>query len=122
MEQDYAPPDDPVFDLVPYTFAVHANAVWTDMGSPEPQFSNAWDIYLRIRDALRSMVWDGAFRQCLSAASQPEPYSEELPADLRQDEIGPLGDPSDHEGDILTIDLTDDEEDKGEGSSNAVNL
>ena len=52
MEQDYAPPDDPVFDLVPYAFAVHANAVWTDMGSPEPQFSNAWDIYLRIRDAL----------------------------------------------------------------------
>jgi hypothetical protein len=28
--QKYAPPDDPVFDLVPHAFAMHANAVWTD--------------------------------------------------------------------------------------------
>jgi hypothetical protein len=113
MEQKYAPPDDPVFDLVPHAFAVHANAVWADMGSPEPQFSNAWDIYLHLRDALRSMAWDGAFRQCLSAASQPEHFLEELPPDLRQDEDEdePLVvDISDHEGDTLTVDLTDTEE------------
>jgi hypothetical protein len=40
------------FNLVPHAFAVHAHAVWMDMGSPEPQFSNAWDIYLHICDVL----------------------------------------------------------------------
>jgi hypothetical protein len=40
------------FDLVPHAFAVRAHAVWTDMGSPEPQFSNVWDIYLHICDVL----------------------------------------------------------------------
>ncbi|KAI9437089.1 hypothetical protein BJY52DRAFT_1130177, partial [Lactarius psammicola] len=52
IEKKYTPPNDPVFELVPCEFAVHANAVWTAMGSPQPQFHNAWEIYLHIRDAL----------------------------------------------------------------------
>lgn len=102
MEQKYAPPNDPVFDLVPHAFAVHANAVWTDMGSPEPEFRNVWEIYLHIRDALRSMAWDGAFRQSLSAASQSEQYSEELPVDLRPDAS---------EDELLVVDISDNEDD-----------
>jgi hypothetical protein len=117
MEQKYAPLDDPVFDLVPHAFAVRAHAVWMDMGSPEPQFSNAWDIYLHIRDALRSVAGDGAFTQGLSAASQPEHYQEELPLDLRQDEDESLEvDLSDHEGDTLTVDLMDTEEVEEDGN------
>ncbi|KAI9429058.1 hypothetical protein H4582DRAFT_1827992 [Lactarius indigo] len=118
IERKYAPPDDPVFDLVPYAFAVRANAVWTDMGSPEPQFDNAWEIYLHIRDALRSMGWDGAFCQGLSAVSQPEDCWEELPADLRADEDELLVvDKSDDERSTLIVDLTDveDVDDSEEG-------
>ena len=55
------------------------------------------------------MVWDGEFRECLSVASQPKPYSEELPGDLRQDE-----DLSNHEGDTLIIDCMGDEEGREE--------
>ena len=116
MEQKYAPPDDPVFDLVPYAFAVCANAVWTDMGSPEPQFSNAWDIYLQICDVLQSMVWDGAFAECLSATSQLEPYLDELPVDLRQNED------DEDKGDTLIIDVTDNEEVEEEGNSIGLSL
>ncbi|KAF8262051.1 hypothetical protein EI94DRAFT_1773282 [Lactarius quietus] len=96
IEQKYAPPNDPIFDLVPHTFAVHANAIWTDMRSPEPEFRNVWEIYLHIRDALRSMAWDEAFRHSLSAASQPEQYPEELPVDLRPDE-----------DELLVVDVSD---------------
>ncbi|KAH9046216.1 hypothetical protein EDB84DRAFT_1586945 [Lactarius hengduanensis] len=111
IERKYAPPGDPVFDLVPHAFAVRANAVWTDMGSPEPQFDNAWEIYLLIRDALRSMAWDEAFHQSLSTVSQLEDCLEELPANLRADEDELLVvDHSDDEGTIPTVDLTDDEE------------
>ncbi|KAH9011327.1 hypothetical protein EDB84DRAFT_1279188 [Lactarius hengduanensis] len=110
IERKYAPPDDPVFDLVPHAFAVRANAVWTDMGSPEPQFDNAWEIYLLIRDALRSMAWDEAFHRSLSTVSQLEDRLEELPANLRADEDELLVvDHSDDEGTIPTVDLTDDE-------------
>ena len=77
---------------------MRANAIWSDMGSPEPQFQNAWEIYLHIRDALRSTSWDGAFQQSLSAASQPEDCLAELPADLRRDE-----------DDILVVDNSDDD-------------
>ncbi|KAI9447090.1 hypothetical protein BJY52DRAFT_1206604 [Lactarius psammicola] len=112
IEKKYAPPDDPVFDLVPHPFAVRANAVWTDMGSPEPQFHNAWEIYLHIRDALRSMAWDGAFQQSLSTVSQPEYHLEELPADLRPDDDELLVvDNSGDEGSVLIADLTDNEDD-----------
>jgi hypothetical protein len=88
------------------------------MRSPEPQFSNAWDIYLHIRDALRNVAWDGAFTQCLSDATQPEHYSEESPTDLKQDEDELLVvDLSDHEEETLMVDLTDAEEVEEEGNS-----
>ena len=112
MEQRFAPPDDAVLDLVPYAFAVRANAVWTDMGSPEPQFSNAWEIYLHIRDQLRSTTWDSAFEQCLSTASQ----SGETPIDLGQDEDEVLVvDRSDDDGDIPIVDFTDSDAEDDEG-------
>jgi hypothetical protein len=78
------------------------------MGSPEPKFENMWEIYLHIRNVLRSMGWDGAFQQSLSAASQPEHYSEELPRDLEPDEDELLlVDNSEDEGSIPIVDLTD---------------
>ena len=81
------------------------------MGSPEPQFSNAWEIYLHIPDALRSTTWDGAFQQSLSAASQPEDCLEELPGDLEPDEDGLLlVDGSEDEEMIPIVDLTDNED------------
>jgi hypothetical protein len=55
--------------------------------------------------------------QCLSAASQPEHYQEELPTDLRQDEDESLEvDLSDHEGDTLMVDLADTEEVEEDGN------
>jgi hypothetical protein len=112
MENKYAPSADPVFDLVPHAFAVRANAIWTDMGSPEPQFSNVWDIYLRIHDSLCSMAWDGAFEQSLSAASQPDNCLDEMPGDLEldEDELLLVNNVSDDERNIPIVDLTDDEE------------
>jgi hypothetical protein len=44
------------------------------------------------------MGWDGAFQQSLSAASQPEHYSEELPRDLEPDE-----------DELLLVDISEDE-------------
>ena len=45
VEQIYAPPDDPVFELVPATFAHYAQMIYDDMGSPTVTGDNIWDIY-----------------------------------------------------------------------------
>ncbi|KAI9459395.1 hypothetical protein BJY52DRAFT_1223027 [Lactarius psammicola] len=126
IEKKYAPPDDPVFELVPHVFAVHANTVWTAMGSPQPQFHNAWEIYLHIRDALRGIAQDGMLQQVLSSVSAtPEPQHclDEIPADLKptdKDDLLIVED-SDDEGSTLVIDLTEDkdydEDNNSEGHS-----
>ncbi|KAH9014255.1 hypothetical protein EDB84DRAFT_1590323 [Lactarius hengduanensis] len=116
IEKKYAPPDDPVFELVPPEFAVHANAVWTTLGCPQPQFDNAWGIYLQIRDALRGVAQDGALVRVLSsvpATSEPQHCLDEIPMDLEpidEDELL-IVENSDDEGDTLVIDATEDEGD-----------
>ncbi|KAH9009325.1 hypothetical protein EDB85DRAFT_2162871 [Lactarius pseudohatsudake] len=90
IEKKYAPPDDPVFELVPPEFAVHANAVWTTLGCPQPQFDNA-----------------------VPATSEPQHCLDEIPMDLEpidEDELL-IVENSDDEGDTLVIDATEDEGD-----------
>jgi hypothetical protein len=45
VEQLYAPPDDPVFELVPATFAYYTQMMYDNMGSPAVTGENVWDIY-----------------------------------------------------------------------------
>jgi hypothetical protein len=45
VEQLYAPPDDPVFELVPATFAHYIQMMYGNMGSPVVTGENIWDIY-----------------------------------------------------------------------------
>jgi hypothetical protein len=45
VEQLYAPPDDPVFELVPTTFAHYIQTLYENMGSPAVTGENVWDIY-----------------------------------------------------------------------------
>ncbi|KAI9454642.1 hypothetical protein BJY52DRAFT_1205187 [Lactarius psammicola] len=114
IEKKYTPPNDPVFELVPCEFAVHANAVWTAMGSPQPQFHNAWEIYLHICDALRGIAQAGTLQEVLSsisATSEPQDCLDEIPTDLKptdEDELLIVED-SDDESSTLVIDVTEDE-------------
>lgn len=111
MENKYAPSDDPVFKLVPDAFAVHANTVWTAMGSPQPHFHNAWTIYLQIRDTLRSVQHN--LGPSLSDSAQPP--------DHNPDDIGDMSllmDLEDFSGDSASqgasspiANLTEDEDD-----------
>ena len=66
--------------LVPDAFAVHANAIWTAMGSPKPHFHNAWAIYLQIRDTLKGMQHGlGSF---LSGGAQPSDHNSDDMGDI----------------------------------------
>jgi len=52
VRQLYAPPDDPVFKLVPPIFAAHADALYEVMGRPEVTSRNVWEIYRGILQGL----------------------------------------------------------------------
>ena len=48
LEATYAPPDHPVFQLVPPAFADRAKVFYANMGDPIVTFSNFWAIYERL--------------------------------------------------------------------------
>ncbi|KAF8259295.1 hypothetical protein EI94DRAFT_1707224 [Lactarius quietus] len=105
IEKKYAPPDDPVFELVPRAFAEQANAVWTAMGSPQPKFDNTWEIYLHMRDVLRAVTAEPeSLQQILSSLStscEPQNSPNKIPATLM---------PTIEEDDLLVMDDEDDED------------
>ncbi|KDR77552.1 hypothetical protein GALMADRAFT_65908 [Galerina marginata CBS 339.88] len=45
VRQAFAPPSDPVFELVPSEFGKYAGILYTSMGSPTVNSENVWDIY-----------------------------------------------------------------------------
>lgn len=58
MEKLYAPPDHPVFVLVPPTFHEHAMEIYQSIGEPEVTVGTFWDIYCDILERLREPVDD----------------------------------------------------------------
>lgn len=56
LEQEYAPPDHPVFQLTPPLFHTRASAIYAQIGSPTVTRETFWDIYLKVlacfKDAL----------------------------------------------------------------------
>jgi hypothetical protein len=55
VEQLYAPPDDPVFELVPATFAHYTQTMYDNMGSPAITGENIWDIYRELVGQLEEL-------------------------------------------------------------------
>ena len=55
VEQLYAPPEDPVFELVPATFAHYTQIIYENMGSPTVTGENVWDIYRELVHRLEEL-------------------------------------------------------------------
>ena len=53
MEQLYAPPDHPVFVLVPPAFHERATELYRSIGEPEVTVATFWDIYHSLLERLR---------------------------------------------------------------------
>ena len=53
MEELYAPPDHPVFELVPAAFHNHASDAYSAIGEPNINIETFWEVYLRLRQQLQ---------------------------------------------------------------------
>jgi hypothetical protein len=100
--------------LVPNAFAVHASTIWTAMGSPMPNFHNAWAIYMEIRDTLKGMQHQLGPLLSDSSQSQDQVSDDIGDASLLMD-WGDFSDSDDAESSspiaLAMADLTEDEDD-----------
>ncbi|KIK60632.1 hypothetical protein GYMLUDRAFT_244205 [Collybiopsis luxurians FD-317 M1] len=53
-EQLYAPPDHPIFELVPAEFDYWANNYFQQIGSPEINHDTVWDVYVQMLQKFRN--------------------------------------------------------------------
>ena len=52
MEALYAPPDHPVFELVPAAFHDHVSEAYSAIGEPNVNMETFWEVYLHLRQQL----------------------------------------------------------------------
>lgn len=55
MEQRWAPPDHPVFDITPPPFNVKALELYTALGSPSVTSDSFWDVYRNLLAAFHAL-------------------------------------------------------------------
>lgn len=96
MEQEWAPPDDPVFRLVPLTFGEQAAALWVTIGEPEISSLNFWDVYLDLLEAFRALPTDPQLSEAVLMANEGEDNDMPIVPGLRElrygdNVVGPHG-------------------------------
>jgi hypothetical protein len=56
MEQQWAPPDDPVFQMAPPTFEAQAQLLYSHIGRPPVSSQTFWAVYSALLDSFRSII------------------------------------------------------------------
>ncbi|KAI0741878.1 hypothetical protein C8Q80DRAFT_1109776 [Daedaleopsis nitida] len=67
VEQEWAPPTHPVFELVPPAFASRISAFYLDMQSPAVTGDNFWEIYLRLLECFLTHQQENPFDHALQS-------------------------------------------------------
>jgi hypothetical protein len=78
MEALYAPPGDPVFELVPPAFHEHVSELYTMIGQPQVNITSFWDIYLELLKLLRDRH-DDQLARILDSHTAETHESEDMP-------------------------------------------
>lgn len=55
-EEQWAPADDPIFELVPPAFQVIVDQCYDDLGRPAVTFASFWKVYCDLRDKVDATI------------------------------------------------------------------
>jgi hypothetical protein len=77
MEQEWAPPNDPVFRLVPATFEQQAAMLYHTLGQPAVSSATFWTVYQELLSAFRTLPDNLQLAEALLSAD--EGANEEVP-------------------------------------------
>ncbi|KAF8164948.1 hypothetical protein B0H34DRAFT_779969 [Crassisporium funariophilum] len=96
VEKEWAPPDDPVFQLVPPNFGEQALALYASIGSPLVSSLTFWAVYSDLLDAFLALPHDPGFAAALLMADQGEEHDVPIMAGLWElqhsdNVVGPYG-------------------------------
>lgn len=68
MEQEWASPDDPVFQLVPPTFEKQVKVLYDKMGSPAVSSLTFWPVYEELLSSFRALPADPQLGEIFNTA------------------------------------------------------
>ncbi|THH10132.1 hypothetical protein EW146_g8470 [Bondarzewia mesenterica] len=69
IEQEYAPPDNPVFDLVPRAFEDRARQLYTALGELDVTSESFWTVYRSLLEEFRNMPYDPEIAEAVQLAA-----------------------------------------------------
>ena len=72
MREKFAPPTDPVFELVPPIFAQYAGSVYAQIGSPDINSENIWMVYRELILRLTEIAEAGEDENYIDSVEQWE--------------------------------------------------
>ncbi|KAF5377194.1 hypothetical protein D9615_006459 [Tricholomella constricta] len=84
IKKEWAPPNDPVFRLVPSTFDNQASALYAAIGHPTVSSSTFWPVYQEMLDAFHALPRDPILAAALLTANYGEENDVPLMAGLRE--------------------------------------
>ena len=120
-EEKWAPPDDPVFQLIPLDFKPYVTRCFEELGKPVVDFHTFWDVYCKLRDLVEITVPDvvvetlsESITDDSSGVSEPFAFAhlkKPVLGDIVVDEVdeGEFGENED-EGEVLHVDFTNEED------------
>ena len=117
-EAEWAPPDDPVFRLVPPDFESYVAQCFKDLGEPEVNFDTFWDVYHGLRDLVEITVPDDVVvilrgsvmmsEKCIEREAQVK-SKYEGEAQIESEYEGEVQVESEDEGEMVHVDFTNEE-------------
>jgi hypothetical protein len=72
VREKFAPPSDPVFELVPPIFAHYASSAYAEIGSPDINSENIWMVYREIVERLTKIAEAGEDENYIDSVDQWE--------------------------------------------------
>lgn len=55
-EEEWAPDNDPIFQLVPPDFQIIVSKCYDDLGKPAVTFDKFWEVYCNLRDRVEEVI------------------------------------------------------------------
>lgn len=110
VEANFAPSDDPVFQLVPPTFEFYVTSCFTEMGKPAVTFDTFWEVYNELRDLVEVAVPIGIV-ETLAEGVQKSDVSEQFSFAHMKDPVIEGIQIEGEEGGAFFVDFSDEEND-----------
>lgn len=112
-EEKWAPPNDPVFQLVPLDFESYVVRCFEELGELTVELESFWDVYRQLRDLVELAVPDvvaATLGESIADDDDSAPEPIEFALDDAEFDDDEDGEDDDDEGEMFCVDFTNEED------------